>query len=171
MEDMYMDHNIIISIFVENNPGVLSRVVSLFGQRSYNIESLTVSITKREDIARITITIKEDDNKATVDQILNQIRKLIEIKYAWKIEPDNALSRDLALIKFDLTNHSLEDIQKIESSYNAKIIYFTENNVVLEIVGEPSDIDKCIKEASDYDITEVCRTGITSIEKKSTFVI
>ena len=162
---------IIISIFVENNPGVLARVVLLFSQRVYNIESLTVSATDKDDISRITICTKPSKTRATIDQIIKQIKKLIEVKEILLIEGDNALSRDLALIRFSLEKSNLDDINNIINKFDAKIIHLSKESIMLEIAGNPSYIDECLEEAKKYNISEVCRTGIAAIEKSARIFI
>ncbi len=137
----------VISLLVDNHAGVLTRVSSLFGRRGYNIDSLTVSATNNPAISRITIVVHVDD-ETELQQIILQ-----------------SLLRELLLIKVqaDVTNRT--ELKEICSIYKAKIIDLSPDSMVFELTGEPEKIDAFLKMLAGYKILEMCRTGITALER------
>ncbi len=171
VDNINQTDDVIISIFVDNHPGVLSRVALLFSQRAYNIESLTVAPTDRDDISRITVVTKDSKNKATVEQIVNQIKKLVEVKEVLLIDHDNEVSCDLALIRFNLDKVELEDVNTVVSNYNSRIMHISKSSIVVAIRGSKSHVDQCLEDAKKIGVCGVCRTGLASVEKHPTISI
>lgn len=155
----------IISILVNNHPGVLTRVTSLLGRRGYNIDSLTVSITNIPDLSRITVVMTGDDN--TLDQMIAQTRKLVEVRDIFTLDADKSVMRELLLVKIaaDDTNRSV--FTEIANVYKAKVIDLSVNSMVLELTGEQNKIDGFLSILSEYEILEVCRTGVTALSRGS----
>ncbi len=158
-----MEEKKIISVLVDNHTGVLARVASLFCQRGFNIDSLTVSATTDPEISRITIVAK--GNEAQFDQIIKQTAKLVEARKICDIEIDSAICRELLLVKVaaDATNRA--DIREITAIYKAKIMDCSADSMVLELTGQPNKINAFLDILSQYQILEMCRTGITAMER------
>ena len=154
----------ILSVTVQNNAGVLARVSSLFGRRGYNIDSLTVSATNNPAISRITIVVHVDD-ETELQQIILQSANLQETQQVFALDISHSLLRELLLIKVqaDVTNRT--ELKEICSIYKAKIIDLSPDSMVFELTGEPEKIDAFLKMLAGYKILEMCRTGITALER------
>ncbi len=157
-----MSKKVIIALLVENNANVLSRVSMLFGRRGYNIDSLTVSETNDPTISRITLAAHGDDR--IIEQIILQTRKLVEVK-AVKIEDENeAIFRELLLVKVAAGNSQRAAIRDICEVYKASIVDFSPTSMVCELTGKPSKINGFLDVISEYKILELCRTGVTAMD-------
>lgn len=154
----------ILSVTVQNNSGVLARVSSLFGRRGYNIDSLTVSATNNPAISRITIVVHVDD-ETELQQIILQSANLQETQQVFALDISHSLLRELLLLKVqaDVTNRA--ELKEICSIYKAKIIDLSPDSMVFELTGEPEKIDAFLKMLAGYKILEMCRTGITALER------
>jgi len=155
-----------LSVLVENHEGVLARVSSLFCQRGFNIDSLTVSATNDPNVSRITITAQGDDQDFF--QILKQTEKLIETKMIFSLNPSNSLLRELLLVKVEADEKNRGELHDIAQIYKAKIIDLSIGSMVFELTGEPDKIDGFLEVLSPYTILEMCRTGITALERGNT---
>ncbi len=154
-----------IAILVENNANVLSRISMLFGRRGYNIDSLTVSATNDPDISRITLTAVGDE--PVIEQILLQTKKLVEVK-AVQIEDENeAILRELLLVKVAATEAQRAGIKDVCEVYKAGIVDYSTDSLVCELTGTPSKINGLLDVISNYTILEQCRTGVTAIDRGS----
>ncbi len=157
-----MSKKVIIALLVENNANVLSRVSMLFGRRGYNIDSLTVSETNDPGISRITLAAQGDDR--IIEQIILQTRKLVEVK-AVKIEDENeAIFRELLLVKVAAGEGQRAGIRDICEVYKASIVDFSPTSVVCELTGKPSKINGFLAVLAEYKILELCRTGVTAMD-------
>lgn len=157
-----MSKKVIIALLVENNANVLSRVSMLFGRRGYNIDSLTVSETNDPKISRITLAAQGDDR--IIEQIILQTRKLVEVK-AVKIEDENeAIFRELLLVKIAAGEAQRAGIRDICEVYKASIVDFSPTSVVCELTGKPSKINGFLAVLAEYNILELCRTGVTAMD-------
>ena len=152
-----------LSVLVENHAGVLARVSSLFCRRGFNIDSLTVSATDDESISRITITAGGDD--ATFRQIIRQTEKLCEVKAIFELEPECSLLRELLLIKVAADESNRRALKDIADIYKAKTVDLSAKSMVMELTGEPAKIDGFLSVISEYEILEMCRTGVTALER------
>lgn len=155
----------VLALLVENNSGVLTRVAMMFGRRGYNIDSLTVSATNDPSISRITITTHGDQK--IIEQIVLQTKKLIEVRAIRVEDTSMAIQRELLLVKLRTTEHQRSQIKEICEIYEAKIVDLTRDSLIVELTGKPSKIDAFLEVLSPYDITEQCRTGVTTIGRGS----
>lgn len=157
-----MSKKVIIALLVENNANVLSRVSMLFGRRGYNIDSLTVSATDNPAISRITLAAQGDDR--IIEQIILQTRKLVEVK-AVQIEDENeAILRELLLVKVSSNEAQRAGVREICEVYKASIVDFSPSSMVCELTGKPSKIDGFLDVIAQYGILEMCRTGVTAMD-------
>ncbi|NLP29515.1 MAG: acetolactate synthase small subunit [Clostridiales bacterium] len=155
----------ILSVLVQNNPGVLARVASLFGRRGYNIDSLTVSETNNPGISIITLTVTGDEN--ILEQIIKQASKLEEVIKVHHIQELHALSRELLLIKMKINSETRTSLREISEIYEAKIVDLAPESMIIELTGTTQKIDAFLGIMKDYTIIEMCRTGVTALEKDS----
>ncbi len=159
-----MDNNKrIISILVKNHSGVLARVSLLFCQRGFNIDSLTVSATNDPDISRITITTTGND--ASMKQVISQTEKLTESTSVFELDKSNSVMRELLLVKVEAAESERARIREISEIYKAKIVDLSPDSMILELTGKPEKIDGMISMLGNYNIIEMCRTGITALSR------
>jgi len=161
---MTKQHKHTISILVENKPGVLQRVSGLFTRRNFNIDSITVGKTEQPQLSRITITTKGDDQ--TLEQIIKQLNKLIEVIKVREMKPENTLRRQLALIKIHApTEQTKSEIIQYTNIFRAHIIDVTPKTITIETTGNPDKINALIELLRPYGIKETAKTGITAIRR------
>ena len=154
----------IISSLVENKPGVLFRITNLFRARNFNIESITVGITEQPDLSRMTITTKIDE--VILDQLVKQLRKLIDIVEVKVLDINNTVYRELALIKIkakDSTNRN--EIMNFATVFRANILDIGKESVTVEVIGTPDKIDAFKNLIVQYDIVEMARTGVSALQR------
>ena len=150
-------------LFVENNAGVLARVASLFVQRGFNIDSLTVSPTQDEKISRITIMTHGDER--TFSQIMKQTGKLVETKLIFSVEPTFSLIHEIALVKFAPEERKNEQLRELITIYGAKIVDKTGSCLVAELCDTPQRIDGFLEDISKFKIIESGRSGAIAMER------
>ena len=150
-------------LLVENNAGVLARVSSLFVQRGFNIDSLTVSPTENEKISRITIMTSGDEK--TFSQIMKQTGKLVETKLIFSVESTFSLIHEILLIKFAPEEKNNEKLADLISIYGARVIDKTGNCIVAELTDTPQRLDGFIEDVQKFKIIESCRSGAIAMER------
>lgn len=152
------------AILVYNRFGVLNRVTSMFRRRRFNIASLTVSETETAAYSRITAVF--DGEEATKEQLMHQLYKLPDVVVVRELDRDATVSSELLLIK--LANRGGEhrnDILDAASAFDAKIMEYSRDAIILQLVGDTFLIDNFIDLMRDYDILESCRTGLISLSR------
>lgn len=153
----------VVSIYVDNKANVLTRVVSLYGRRGFNIDSLTVSATNDPAISRITIVFEGDN--LTLHQIVSQTEKLEVVRSIKTLESAESFFRELLMVKVRADKTARREVKEIVDIYRAKIINLTQAEMVLELTGSPEKLDAFLKMLGEYEIIDICRTGVTGIEK------
>lgn len=162
MEDMKKTERFVIAVYVENKYGVLTRVTSMFTRRGFNIDSLSVGETERPEYSRITITLR--GGEGAKEQIINQLRKLVNVKKVEALD-DDAVKRELMLIKVKYDSNTRADIISAADVYRAKVIDYTPDAMSIEVTGEPTKIAAFIKLMLPFGIVEMCRTGLASLDR------
>lgn len=152
-----------IAVIVENRAGVLSRVSGLFSRRGYNIHSLAVGTTEDENLSRMTIVVQGDDD--TLEQIIKQLYKLIDVVRVHELSNINAVDRELVLIKVAASESVRPEIQQIVDIFRAKIVDLGENALVIEATGDSDKIDALENMLKKYGIKEMVRTGKISLAR------
>ncbi len=158
----------VIAVYVENKFGVLTRVTSMFTRRGFNIDALTVGETESPEYSRITISMSGDGYAR--EQLINQLRKLINVKKVEVLE-DDSIKRELMLIKVRNTSETRGDVLSAVEVYRAKVIDYSMDEMCIEITGDPSKIDAFIKLMIPYGVLEMCRTGIVALERGTTTLL
>jgi acetolactate synthase-1/3 small subunit len=156
---MIMRH--IISIQLENEPGVLSRVSGLFSARGFNIESLTVATTNDPTMSRMTIVSVGNDN--IIEQIIKQLDKLIDVVKVTDLTATEHIERELVLIKIAISVESQAEVEVQIDEFNAKIVDASEYFYTIELTGKSKKINDFINAFSADKILEVSRTGVTGV--------
>ena len=146
-----------ISLFVANKPGVLLRICLVFSRRGFNIESLVVSPAFDGRYSRMTITAQ--GNKNTLDQIIKQCAKLIDVVHASEHDPSQSIEKEFAMVKLKMNKKDRVEILELVHHFHAESIDFTEDTLVFQIVGESDKLDKCIAMFKPFGILEMVRSG------------
>lgn len=142
---------------VEDKPGVLMRVSSLFRRRGFNIESLTVGPTEEEGLSRMTLTV--DGESAPIEQVEKQLYKLIDVVKVSDLTQEEIVARELALIKVRANNVNRHELLDIANVFRADIVDMATNSIILQVVGDEDKIDGLIKMLEPYGIRELSRSG------------
>jgi len=154
----------IISVLVENRPGVLYEVSNLFRRRNFNIESITVGPSEQKDVARMTITVNEDER--TLLQVIKQVAKLIDVHEVGELERGNLVMRELALIKVNSpTSKERSDIINTVEVFRGRVIDVSTDSLTVEITGTPDKIDAFLNLMKTTGVVELARTGITALAR------
>lgn len=157
-----MENKQIIGLFVHNHPGVLLRVTSLISRRGFNIDSLTVSPAGVDGYSRMTIRINGNDDQ--VEQFINQMMKIVDVKKAEIMPESSSVASELILIKISTDGHDNNEILDVTSAYHASLVNLGEHSMTFRASGTPEAIDTLVSELERYGILEMARTGIASLE-------
>lgn len=154
-----------ISVMVENEFGVLSRVASLFSGRGFNIDSLSVAPTNEEGLSRMTIVTRGDDK--ILEQINKQLNKLIDVLKVIDFTDGSGIEREMALIKVTAEDESRAEVLRIVDIFRAKIIDVTPKSYTIEATGNPVKIDAILDLLRPLGLKELVRTGSVTIGRGS----
>ena len=151
-----------IALLMENQPGALSRVIGLFSQRGYNIDSLSVAPTQDETLSRLTMTIGEEG--ADVNQILKQLYKLVDVVMVQNLSEADSLTLELAIIKLNKAKTDVEGLLK-NYEFEREILDEKDNYTVFKVLGDTQEIEKLLSELKKEEFLEVTRSGTLGITK------
>jgi acetolactate synthase I/III small subunit len=152
-----MNQNHIISVLVENKSGVLAKISGLFSRRGFNIESLAVGPTEDEKISRITMVVNAETH--SIEQVIKQLHKLINVIKIQELDPSNIVERELVLIKVSADNNTRAEILEIINIFRANIVDVAKKSLIIEITGNSSKIQGLEDLLKPYGILELIRTG------------
>ena len=146
-----------LSILVEDKPGALTRVSNVFARRGYNIESLAVGPTERPDVSRITLRV--DCSDGTLEQIVKQVHKLVNVVRVSELEPGEAVERELALIKVTAPPDRRSELMALADVFRARVADLGHDTLIFEIVGTPDVLESFEELVRPHGIKEIARTG------------
>ena len=152
-----------ISVLVENKFGVLTRVAGLFSGRGYNIDSLNVAPTQDATVSRMTIVTRGDD--ATVDQIVKQLNKLVNVINVQDFREGEYVDRELALVKVGVDSKTRSEVMQITNIFRAKIVDIQPQNLTIEVTGDEDKVEKLLSLLQSFKIMEVTRTGKVALPR------
>lgn len=153
----------IISVLMENEPGALSRVVGLFSQRSYNIDSLTVAPTEDQSLSRLTLTTSGDD--ARIEQITKHLNKIVDVVKLVDLTEGAHIERELMLIKVRATGAQRSEIKRTVDIFRGQVVDLTQNVFTIQLTGAGDKLDAFITALGDNVVLEVARTGVSGIAR------
>ena len=153
----------IVSVLVDNQANVLTRVVSLFGRRGFNIDSLTVGRTENPEISRMTIALNGNDD--VLEQFTKQLNKLEDVLRVLNLKFDNSVYRELVLIKVKAHAEQRAAVNEVAKIFRSKIIDVSPETLTIELTGDESKINALIKLLEEYEIKELVRTGVCALER------
>ncbi len=152
-------------VYVENKPGVLTRVASLFRRRAFNIDSLTVGRTEKPEVSRMTITVDADRDQAR--RIEANLYKLVNVLLVENITNQPAIIRDLALIRVAATHDARSHVLELAGVFRARVVDVSPESLTIEITGAEDKIDGLIEVLRPYGVLEMVRTGIVAMRRGS----
>jgi acetolactate synthase-1/3 small subunit len=153
----------IISVLMENEPGALSRVVGLFSQRNYNIDSLTVAPTEDKSLSRLTLTTSGDD--ARIEQITKHLNKIIDVVKLVDLTEGAHIERELMLIKVKAVGAQRAEIKRTADIFRGQVVDITPNVFTIQLTGTGEKLDAFITALGDNVVLEVARTGVSGIAR------
>lgn len=146
-----------ISVLVENQFGVLARIAGLFSGRGFNIDSLSVGETTDPSVSRMTIVVRGDDR--ILEQVVKQLRKLINVIKVVDLTKDESVNRELVLIKVEANNKTRAEILSITDIFRGKIVDVSPESYTIEVTGDENKIKAIINLLTSFGIKEIARTG------------
>ncbi|HTI74251.1 MAG TPA: acetolactate synthase small subunit [Mycobacterium sp.] len=152
-----------LSVLVEDKPGVLARVASLFSRRGYNIQSLAVGATEQKDMSRMTIVVNVEDSP--LEQITKQLNKLINVIKIVEQEPDNSVERELALIKVRTDASTRSQVIEAVNLFRAKVVDVSTESLTIEATGTPEKLEALLRVLEPYGIRELVQSGVVSLSR------
>ncbi|WP_136255851.1 MULTISPECIES: acetolactate synthase small subunit [Halomonadaceae] len=153
----------IISILMENEPGALSRVVGLFSQRNYNIESLNVAPTEDPTLSRLTVTTVGDDR--VIEQITKHLNKLIDVVKLVDLTEGQHIERELMMVKVKALGAARDEVKRTADIFRAQVVDVTPNLYTVQITGDAGKLDAFLQAMAPVGILEVARTGVSGIAR------
>ncbi len=153
----------IISVLMENESGALSRVIGLFAQRGYNIETLTVAPTEDETLSRLTLTTAASDEQ--VEQITKQLNKLIEVVRLVDLTEGEHIEREMMLIKLRATGAQRAEVKRISDIFRGQIIDVTQSSYTIQLTGTTEKLDAFLRAIPEESVMEVVRSGVSGISR------
>src|SRR6266571_7628607 len=150
-------------VYVENKPGVLTRVASLFRRRAFNIDSLTVGRTEKPEVSRMTIVVDADRDQAL--RVEANLYKLVNVLFVENITGKAAISRDLAMIKVSATHDARSHVLELANVFRARVVDVAPDSLTIEITGAEDKIDGLLEVLRPYGVLEMVRTGIVAMRR------
>jgi len=158
------DETHILVALVEDRPGVMQRVSGLFRKRNFNIDSITVGHSEKEGISRIALTVAGDER--IIEQVIKQLNKLIEVIKVTKLDRENSVMRELALIKINVKNETTRaDIVQYTNIFRGRIVDVRKDSMIVEITGDRTKVDAFIELIGSFGIMELAKTGATAMTR------
>ncbi len=156
-------HHHILSVLVQNRPGVLARVAGLFARRGYNIFSLAVAPAEQEGFSRITIVVDLEDT--SLEQIVKQLFKLIEVVKISELDPRSSVERELLLVTIQATGDKRGQVLELVNIFEGKILAVGLDAITVSLDGHPDKLDDFVDLLTEYGIVEMQRTGRVALPK------
>ncbi len=156
----------VISVLVIDQSGVLSRIANLFSRRGFNIDSISVGPAEEAGLSRMTIVVNGDE--ATVEQVMKQLHKLIDVIKVQNITHDPNVTRELALIKVTVNPNTRPEVLNLIEPFRAAIVDVSRNSLMVQVIGDEPKIIAMLELLRPYGIKEVARTGVVSLLRGGT---
>lgn len=153
----------VLSLLVENNPGVTSHISGLFSRRGYNIDSFSSGVTADSRYTRITIVATGDEQ--ILEQIEKQLAKLEDVVDIKKLENGSSVTRELILVKIRAKDTERQSILNVTEIFHGKVVDVTHDSMVIELTGHQDKLDAFLDLLSGYEILELARTGLTGLSR------
>jgi acetolactate synthase-1/3 small subunit len=152
-----------LSVLVENKPGVLARVASLFSRRGYNIDSLAVGPTEHQEVSRMTIAVNLEDQP--LEQVTKQLNKLVEVLKIVELEGTGAIERELALIKVKADAVTRSRVLETVQLFRAKVVDVAVDAVTIEVTGNRDKLEAMLRVLEPFGVKELVQSGMVAINR------
>ena len=153
----------VLSVYVENQPGVLVRVASMFRRREFNIDSLAVGVTQSPEFSRITVVVHGDGN--LIEQMIKQLEKMPVVRAVQRLDSAIAVTRGMTMIKVSANDNNRLDVLKMAELFRAHVIDVQPTTLIFEITGDDEKVTAFTRLLAPYGILEVIRTGLIALER------
>lgn len=153
----------VLSLLVNNNPGLLSRIAGLFSRRGYNVDSITAGVTADPRFTRITIVTSGDE--LILSQIEKQVRKLEDVIEIKVLEPNESVYRELIMVKIRANAAQRAEVISLADIFRAKVVDVEKESMMIELTGNQSKLEAFLNLLDGYEILELARTGITGLKR------
>ncbi|MGW9626868.1 acetolactate synthase small subunit [Microbacterium sp. NPDC055521] len=151
----------VLSLLVEDTPGILTRVAGLFARRGFNIHSLAVGVTEVAGISRITVVV--DVDALPLEQVTKQLNKLINVIKVVELEPSTSVQREHMLIKVRTDNNTRSNVLEIVNLFRASIVDYAPDAVVVEVTGDQGKVQALLRALEPFGIKELAQSGLLAI--------
>lgn len=155
-----------LAVLVENHPGVLIRVAGLFARRGYNIDSLTVCQTEDPELSRMTIVVNGDDQ--VIEQVKNQLSKLVVVHTVMDLTAESVVDRELALVRIEISADTRSAVLQTVDVFRGRVVDMGRTNITVELTGDIAKIDAFVHAIQPYGLLELVRTGKIAIMRSET---
>ena len=159
----------VLSLLVENNPGVTSHISGLFSRRGYNIDSFSSGVTADPRYTRITIVASGDEQ--ILEQIEKQLAKLEDVVDVKILEPGSSVTRELMIVKISAKAEDRQSVLTITEIFHGKVVDVTHDSMVIEVTGHQDKLQSFLDMLADYEILELARTGLTGLTRGTKDVV
>ncbi len=159
-----MSHHV-LSLLVEDKPGLLTRVAGLFARRGYNIHSLAVGTTEVEGLSRITLVVDVADSP--LEQVTKQLNKLINVLKIVELEPDQSVQREHMLVKVRIDQNTRSQILEAVNLFRARVVDVAPDSLVIEVTGDTQKIEALLKVLEPFGIKEIAQSGLLAMGRGS----
>ena len=153
----------VLSVYVENQPGVLVRVASMFSRREFNIDSLSVGVTQSPEFSRITVVVHGDSN--LIEQMIKQLEKMPIVRAVQRLDSANAVTRGMTMIKVKADDTNRLDVLKMAELSRAHVVDVQATNLIFEITGNDEKVTAFLRILEPYGVKEIIRTGLIALER------
>lgn len=155
----------VLSLLVEDKPGLLTRVAGLFARRGFNIESLAVGKTEIEGLSRITVVV--DVEGLPLEQVTKQLNKLVNVLKIVELDPEQSVQREHMLVKVRVDNSTRSQILEAANLFRARVVDVVTDALVIEVTGDTAKINALLKVLEPYGIKEIAQSGLLAIGRGS----
>ncbi|HET8927071.1 MAG TPA: acetolactate synthase small subunit [Microbacterium sp.] len=155
----------VLSLLVENKPGLLTRVAGLFARRGFNIESLAVGVTEVPGLSRITVVV--DVEALPLEQVTKQLNKLVNVIKIVELEPSSSVQRDHVLVKVRADNSSRSNIIEVVNLFRASVVDYAPDALVIEVTGDSGKVTAFLRAIEPYGVKELAQSGMLAIGRGS----
>ena len=151
----------VLSLLVENTPGLLTRVAGLFARRGFNIDSLAVGETEYPDVSRMTVVVDVED--LPLEQVTKQLNKLINVIKIVELESSNSVQREHMLIKVRTDNNTRSNVLEVINLFRASVVDYAPDALVVEVTGDKGKVDALLRALEPFGIKELAQSGLLAI--------
>ena len=153
----------VLSLLVNNEAGVISRISGLFTRRGYNMDSITGGVTSVDNLTRVTVVVNGDEDE--LEQVIKQLRKLEDVIDIEELEPEHSVYRELILIRIAVNEIQRPEVVSVANIFRANIVDVAKDSLMIELTGNDSKLNAFLELLAGYEVLGIARTGITGLPR------